>query len=196
MSPGALWIQAVSVGEVRLALPLARRLCRLGHSVILSSTTATGLQAAESEARGEFPVRAFPIDAAPVSARFLQRFRPSGLILMETEIWPNLLLAARRLKIPVWICNGRISDRALMRMAPFRSFYEDALAGIRVAAQDCEHARRFEMMGVPSGGIRVMGNLKYDLAPPKDMEERADVLRAYLPSPTPPVWVAGSVREG
>ena len=167
-------VHAVSVGEVKVAQALVRELAntRPGLEIVISSTTSTGVDAA----RKSFPDRAvvrFPFDVSWIVARFLDRVAPDLVVLVELEIWPNFLRAARRRGIPVAIVNGRATERSVRSWrrlgASFAGFDRLALA----SAQNDEYAQRFEALGVPKDRIVVTGNLK------------ADGLRTGAPDPGP-----------
>jgi len=189
-----VWIQAVSVGEVRIALRLAARLKELGVPVALTSTTAAGLGLASSEGPGDLTPAAFPLDLPWCVRRAFAAVKPRALVLVETELWPVLFRGARTLGIPVFIVNARLSDRAYGRTMRFKNLFGKALKDAHVAAQNEEHGARFKLLGAYPGRVRVLGNLKYDLAPPAHFEAAREALAAQLPEG--PLWVAGSVREG
>ena len=189
-----VWIQAVSVGEVRLALRLAARLRELGIASTLTSTTAAGLALASKEAPEGLPVFAFPLDLPSCVGRVMAAVKPRALVLVETEIWPTLFRQARSRGVPVFIANGRLSDRAFGRTLRFKDLYGAALKEAHVAAQSEEHAARFKLLGAYPGRIQVLGNMKVDLVPPPDFETRCEELKNLVP--TGPLWIAGSVREG
>lgn len=189
-----VWIQAVSVGEVRMALRLAEKLKGLGLPVALTSTTATGLALARKEGGPDLTAAAFPLDLPSCTSRALKALDPRALVLVETEIWPALFREARGRGVPVFIVNGRLSDRAFGRTMKFKGLYGRALKDAHVAAQSEEHAARFKLLGAYPGRVQVLGNIKYDLLPPPHFEQAREAIRALLPEG--PLWVAGSVREG
>lgn len=191
---GPVWIQGVSVGEVRIALRLAQALGAHGLPSALTSTTATGLALALREGPGGLEPQAFVVDLRSCVRRALRRLRPRALVLVETELWPVLFREARAAGIPVFIVNGRISDRALRRTLALRGLYGPATAHVQVAAQSEEHAARFRLLGVFPNRVQVLGNLKYDLEPPAGFEDARRDLATLLPDAQ--LWVAGSVREG
>lgn len=192
---GPLWVQAVSVGEVRIALRLTQRLRESGLPVLLTSTTAAGLRVARQEAPPGCTPRAFVLDLPDCVRRALRRVRPRGLVLVETELWPELLREAAVAGVPAFVVNARLSERAFQRTLRFKPLYEKALSQVHVAAQSEEHATRFKMLGASPGRLFVLGNLKYDLEPPANFEAVKEELRAFLPVGAP-LWAAGSVREG
>ncbi len=187
-----VWVQAVSLGEARIALRLGAVLRSLGFPVFFTSTTAAGLEALEREGA---PFSAFPLDLPSAARRALSRVRPRALILVETELWPVLIREAKRKGIPVLVVNGRLSDRALSRCLRFRSLYRRVLDGVFVGAQTEEHAARFRLLGAAPERVTVLGNLKYDLLPPPNFEEAREALARLHPGGGA-LWVAGSVREG
>jgi len=187
-----VWIQAVSVGEVRLGLRLCAALEAAGQPCLLTATTATGLALAAREGAGAHP---FPADLPWVMGRALRRLGPRAVVLVETELWPGLLRAAQKQEVPVLVVNGRLSDRSLARTLKLRGAFGASLQNLHVAAQSEEHARRFAALGVPAAQVQVVGNLKYDLEPPAAFEAQRKALRALVPEGTT-LWTAGSVREG
>lgn len=187
-----VWIQGVSVGEVRIALRLASALRERGIPVLLSATTQTGL--ALAEAHGESPVP-FPADLPGVAARAFRRLGPRLVILVETELWPGFLRAAAGTNLPVAVVNARLSDRSLGRTLRFAGAFGSSLRSLFVAAQSAVHGQRFQELGVPGERIAITGNLKYDLNLPPRFEPVRKELWA-LCGGAGFAWVAGSVREG
>lgn len=167
VSPGGIWIHAVSVGEVLTSLPLVRSLqaSRAGLPIHISVSTYTGLDVAQKHLPGATIFYA-PIDFSPVLRRFFRRLRPRALILMELELWPNLLLVARGLGVPVLVANGRITARSAGRYGKLGPL---ARALFRLpasyAAQNEVYRGRLLALGVPPARIEVLGNLKHDREP-------------------------------
>jgi 3-deoxy-D-manno-octulosonic-acid transferase len=191
-----VWIQASSVGEVRLALRLCREFHARGIPTQLTSTTATGLAMAAREIGGAFPVAAFPLDLPPVARRALARVRPRALVLIETELWPNFLLECRRAGVPAAIVNARLSDRTLGRFHLLKALVGPLASELHVGAQDSENLRRFRALGVAPSRSTVTGNMKYDVQPPSNFDQSLESIGALFPDPKPFTWIAGSVREG
>jgi 3-deoxy-D-manno-octulosonic-acid transferase len=173
VSPGAIWIHAVSVGEVLAAQPLVEHLKqRYPHRAVLVSTnTETGQRLARERLRSADGIFYFPFDWVVTVRRALRAIGPSLVIIMETEIWPNFLREARRSEIPVAFVNARISERSLARFLRWRfligDFYERVLQDAELfLAQTSDDAARLREMGAPEDRIEVIGNLKYDGIPP------------------------------
>lgn len=188
-----IWIQGVSVGEIRIALKLASALRERSLPVVLSSTTAAGLELAAREGQCGEPC-AFPLDLASSADRALERLNPRALVLVETELWPVLFRKAAKEGIPVFVVNGRISDRSLKRVQRLKTLYASALEEACIAAQNEEHASRFITLGARKHRTVILGNLKYDLSPPSDFAETTAELSRFCS--VAPLWTAGSVREG
>jgi 3-deoxy-D-manno-octulosonic-acid transferase len=197
---GGFWIHAVSVGEVRLALSLLPSLRRRfpGTPVHLTTGTATGRALAVAGGHGNAPpesVGALPFDLPFAMGRLLDHLRPRALLILETEIWPNLLRLCARRGVPVIVVNGRISPRSYPRYRALRPFLRQALAGVRLfGMQSREDAERIVSLGADEDRVRVTGNLKFDLAvPPVD---RQDVRRRLGVEDEAPLFVAGSTAAG
>ncbi len=197
-----IWIHAVSVGEVRLALSLAGRLRERhpGRSIHLTTVTDTGRAIAEqalssSEVARPDSVSELPFDLVPSMERFLDRLRPWVILIIETEIWPNMLRVAGRRRIPVILVNGRISPRAFPRYRAVRRFLAHPLRQFRLfAMQSDADAERIRALGAPDHRIRVTGNLKFDLG---TIETDGHQVRQRLRfADDDLVFVAGSTAPG
>jgi 3-deoxy-D-manno-octulosonic-acid transferase len=191
-----IWVHAVSVGEVlaasRLVKELSTRLPQ--YRILLSTTTRTGQRLAKERA-GASHAFYFPLDFPWIVKRYLRVLDPVLVVLVETELWPNLLSACRRSQIPVALVNGRISDRSLPRYMRLRRLWKGILAGISILlAQSEEDVKRLKAIGAPAGRVWFTGNLKYDVrsAEPATI---TNVLREKL-APGTRVLVCGSTLEG
>ena len=165
--PGAVWLHAVSVGEVIAAIPLIRALGQElpGVPVYVSTSTLAGRAMADQKLAGIADgVFYAPLDYCFAVRRVLRRLRPALLIIMETEIWPNMMREAKRSGTGVIIVNARISDKALPRYRRHAWFFRCPLSyADAVLAQDETAAGRYRMLGAPV--VEVAGNLKYDFDP-------------------------------
>src|SRR5271154_3352827 len=191
-----IWVHAVSVGEVLAASRLVNELSARApqYRVLLSTTTRTGQMLAR-ERTGVNHAFYFPLDFPWIVGRYLRTLDPVLLVLVETELWPNLLTACRRAAIPVAVVNGRISDRSLPRYLRLHFLWRQILAGVSIVlAQSEEDAKRLKAIGAPAGRVSFGGNLKFDV---RSAEPAAitTALREKLPSGVR-VLVCGSTLEG
>jgi 3-deoxy-D-manno-octulosonic-acid transferase len=202
----SIWIHAVSVGEVltaRALLPeLRERYPRL--RIFLSTTTITGQQIARNNLQYVDEVFYFPFDLPFIVRRTLRLVRPRLFLVMETEIWPNLIRACRHAGIRTVLVNGRISSRSYPRYRVARWFFRDVLANVdRFCMQSDESARRIVDIGADPARVTVTGSLKFDSLeiPGAATAHSADrgrnrVLRYFRISPERPVVIAASTLKG
>ncbi|MGE0336233.1 MAG: lipid IV(A) 3-deoxy-D-manno-octulosonic acid transferase [Gammaproteobacteria bacterium] len=193
-----LWIHAVSVGEVAATVPLVRALrdAEPTRPILFSTTTPTGRDAVERQfGQGVHHVY-FPYDLEAVVDRFLGHFRPRALVLMETELWPNLLAICRARGLPVYLANGRLSPASARRYALLRPLVREMLHGIACAAvQTTADAERFSGLGMRPERIVVTGSLKFDIHVPASVYEEGAAIRREL-GQSRPLFMAGSTRAG
>jgi 3-deoxy-D-manno-octulosonic-acid transferase len=198
----SIWIHAVSVGEALTARALIADLKARypGLRLFLSTTTLTGQQVARTRLQGVDAVFFFPFDLPPFVQRTLRLVRPRLFIMMETEIWPNLLRACRRRGIRTLLVNGRISSRSYPRYRLARGFFRGVLADVdRFCMQSDESARRIVDIGADPGRVVVTGSLKFEsLESPGAVAGRGAgrVLRFFRMSPARPVLIAASTMKG
>ncbi len=199
----SIWIHAVSVGEVltaRALIPeLRRRYPKL--RLFLSTTTIVGQQVARQNVHGVDAVFYFPLDLAFIVRRTLTLVRPRLFVMMETEIWPNLLHACRKRGVRTIMINGRISSRSYPRYRLVRPLFRRVLADIdRFCVQSEESARRLIHLGADPAHVVVTGSLKFDSLEPPGMSAssraRDRVLRFFRMKPGRSVIVAGSTMQG
>lgn len=164
-----LWVHAVSVGEVLSAVPLvaAFRTRHPDWRLVVSTTTATGQAMAAQRLAGVDGLFYFPLDFRWIVRRVLGHLRPSLIVIVETEIWPNLLRMARARGIGLILANARISDRSFPRYRAMRRWLAPVLAQFDVlCAQSADTAARLRVLGAPADRVRVTGSLKFDVAAP------------------------------
>ncbi len=195
---GGVWVHAVSVGEVRAALPLVNAL-RVRHPdrpLLMTTTTAGGREVAIQALGHRATVRYLPLDLPGAVGRFLDRHQPVAGVIVETEIWPNLFRACASRGVPLLIANARMSEgseRSYRRLQPLlRRSLESVLM---IAAQSEEDAARFVRIGAPPERTRVVGNLKFDIEVEQGMILAGRAWRA-AGAPGRAVWVAGSTHAG
>ena len=197
----AIWIHAVSVGETLAARTLIEGLRERypGLRLFLSTTTFTGRQLARSRIQGVDAIFFFPFDIPLFVNRTLRLVRPRLFIMVETELWPNLLRACRAQGVKTMLVNGRISARSYPRYRLVRRFFRDVLANVdRFCMQGDESARRIIDIGAPVDRVLVTGNLKFDaLELPAPVDRGAGrVLRYFRLPPGRPVFIAASTLKG
>lgn len=193
-----IWIHAVSVGEVLAISELARSLREnlSDHRVVISTTTDTGQKLAASRFGSE-NVFYFPLDFAFAVRRWFAFLKPDLVILGETEFWPNFLRVAAEHEARVAVVNARISDRSLRGYRRWRSLLSRVLRSVDVfLAQTPEDARRLIEIGAPDGRVRVTGNLKFDVPPPRACDIVEQLRTALKNSHAGPVLVCGSTVAG
>ena len=202
--PDAIWLHAVSVGEVLAGLTLARRLKEAfpDSPLVVSTTTLTGQALAKERLPFADAVIYFPLDWGFCVRRALGAVRPALVVVLETEIWPNFLRAAAKRGVPVVFVSGRISDRSFARSQFWlgllgfflKPFLKDALG--RAAAfwmQSEKDAERVRVLGAPAEKVHVSGNLKYDLQLPKSTPLAEWLEGEIVRGARRPLIVAGSV---
>jgi len=194
-----LWLQTVSVGELLAISPLIRILQQRypGQDLVLTVTTKSG----RTLAARQFPDIAclfFPLDFSPIVARTISLLRPRLVVLVETEIWPNLIRLCRKKKIPVVIINGRLSPRSFRWYRRFRFFLRRVLPLVtEVAMRTEEEARRLVFLGAKADVIRVVGSIKFDQAYALSSKINSeDVRRMYRIPEKRRVVVFGSLHPG
>ena len=190
-----IWVHAVSVGEVLAAAQLIRELkiALPGWVVAVSTTTETGQRLAK-ERLGDSPVFYLPLDFAYSVRRYLDVLQPKMLVLMESELWPRLIVECSRRGVPMAVVNARISDRSFPRYMRLRRLWRPFLEKISLfLAQSQETAERLMQIGVPAERVRVAGNLKYDVQSQEtgDMTKRIGLLLGGAK-----LIVAGSTLDG
>jgi len=195
-----IWVHAVSVGEIKAAVTLIRKLKeRLPHvPVLVSTTTPAGRETAETLLGDETPVVYFPLDFWPAVKRALRFFRPRGFVVLETELWPNFLYLSSRGGARLILVNGRISERSFSRYKKAAFFWGPLLHRFEVLlVRDEEDGERFKALGADPAKVRVFGNIKYDGLAGQAQENLPVFWRRTLAiEEGAPVWVAGSTRSG
>ncbi|MFA6561460.1 MAG: 3-deoxy-D-manno-octulosonic acid transferase [Verrucomicrobiia bacterium] len=200
-SGGFVWIQAVSVGETRVALLLIERLRRRWPDlrIALSTTTSTGQALARKQAPPGTLVIYFPVDFLPCTNRALDLLRPRLVIVVETEVWPTLVLQSKRRGVSVALVNGRMSEKSFrgyrcldgLSRRVFRAFD-------LVCAQGARDAERFRKLGARDAALCTTGSLKFDEAqvPSPVGAQAKEFLRGCGAGDDRPIWVCGSTHAG
>ena len=192
-----LWVHAVSVGEVNAAIPLVQAL-RRGRPdlrLLVTTITPTGSERVRALWKDEVEHVYLPYDLPGAVGRFLAHYRPIAALIMETELWPNLLFGCRDRNVPSYILNARLSARSLRGYQVLAPLVGRALRTVRtVAAQSHADARRFVRLGAREEQTLETGNLKYDVSLPDTVATFAQEFRTH--AARRPVWIAASTHEG
>lgn len=194
--PAVIWLHAVSVGETRATVSLVGQLLKdyPQHRIVLTHTTPTG-RATSEQLYGDKVMRVYlPYDYPFAVQRFLRHFQPQLGMLMETEIWFNLIHACKKNHVPLLLLNARMSEKSARGYARFSGLTGVALQALNgVAAQTEADAQRLVVLGAQN--ISVMGNLKFDIAPPAAMLALGKFLREQFGA-SRNIFLAASTREG
>ncbi len=191
-----IWIHAVSVGEVIAAKPviLALRKNDPSRPIVLTTTTPTGAEIARTLG-DDIEHRYMPIDFNFAVTQFIKRIKPSILIIMETELWPNTLFTAKKNGIPVFIINARLSHRAMKGYQRIQPLFSSLSKNItQILCQSKADLERFKSLGIPDSALCVCGSVKFDL--PIFNEENSSVLTLKKELSGRSVWIAASTHEG
>ncbi|PID40392.1 MAG: 3-deoxy-D-manno-octulosonic acid transferase [Proteobacteria bacterium] len=196
-----IWVHALSVGEVMSAEPLVAALSKKygAENLVFTASTRTGFQTAQRLMNAHvLAVRHFPFDLLFSVNRAIDVIRPRQVIIVETDIWPNVLLQLRRKRIPVYLVNARLSDRSwrgYMRMRPLMARLLAVFA--RICVQTDMDRSRFLEVGAPPSRLTTTGNIKFDQPLVRLSIDQRFHLQAWLNLPLDiPIWVAGSTHEG
>ena len=193
-----LWVHAVSVGESVAATRLvhALRAAYDGHEIVMTTTTITGAEVVARTLSEQVRHVYFPYDLNWIVGRFLRRFRPRTLIILETELWPNTIDCCKRAGVPVVLVNARLSERS---MRGYQSVPAMSRAMIRdidaIAAQGATDADRFLKLGARNHQLTVTGSLKFDHLPAASVREQGEVLRREF-GMNRLVFMLASTRDG
>ncbi len=194
-----IWIHAVSVGEVRTAAVLVNRLLRAAPrcQVLMTTVTPTGAAQVERLFADRVAHRYLPYDLPLAVQGFLRAVRPRLLIIMETEIWPNLLYYCERRGVPAFLVNARLSPGSYRGYRRLRRFTAAALRRLsRIAAQSEADAERFLALGAPPEKTSVAGNMKFDAPAPAGAAASVACAAASGAGAGRPTWMAASTHEG
>jgi 3-deoxy-D-manno-octulosonic-acid transferase len=195
----AIWVHAVSVGETLAAAPLIESLLQAypGHRLVVTTTTPTGSE----RVRALFGDRVFhvyaPWDLPGAVRRFLHRTRPRLLLIMETELWPNMLHYSRGSGCRIVLANARLSERSARGYARFGGLTRIMLEQLDiVACQSAVDGQRFTSLGLPAAALQVTGSIKFDLELSGTMRMQAAALRRDYAADKRPILVAASTHAG
>ena len=195
----SIWIHAVSVGETIAAAPLIKAIIRdyPDYAIVVTCTTPTG-SAQVSKLFGDSVYHYYmPLDLPSTTRRFIQLIRPRLAIIMETELWPNLLTKLHQFRVPVLIANARLSTRSMSNYKKINSISRRMMQQLScVAAQSQRDGEHFKTLGLPENRLNFAGNIKYDMQLPEDLSAQGQKLRQEWQSTTRPTLIAASTHEG
>ena len=193
----AIWLHAVSVGEVYAAKPLIR-LIQKEHpeiSLLVTTMTPTGARIVEQQLEGSVCHLYVPYDLPGAIKRFIHYIKPELLIVMETEVWPNLFHYCNKNNIPVVIANARLSGKSFRGYKHLSGFTKEVLSNVSmIIARSRTDADYFAELGADRACVKVSGNLKFDMELPENIKQQADNLRRELQLDRP-VWIAASTHD-
>ena len=193
-----IWVHAVSVGEVQASGALVKRLLRSypRYQVLLTTITPTGAAQVGQLFAGAVEHRYLPYDLPHGVSLFLRRVDPRLLIILETEIWPNLLHYCKRRGVPAILVNARLSSASYHGYLRLRRFSASAVRSLsHIAARGAEDAERFRALGADPANVSIAGNLKFDSETADDDDGQAQSLRQTLAADRP-VWIRGQHARG
>ncbi|QSD86995.1 lipid IV(A) 3-deoxy-D-manno-octulosonic acid transferase [Serratia marcescens] len=196
--PGGIMLHSVSVGETLAAIPLVRALRHRYPALPITVTTMTptGSERVQSAFGKDVHHVYLPYDLPGSMNRFLDQVNPKLVIIMETELWPNLINALHQRQIPLVIANARLSARSAAGYKKIGGFMRDMLRRITlIAAQNQEDGDRFIELGLKRSQLAVTGSLKFDISVTPELAARAVTLRRQW-APRRPVWIATSTHDG
>lgn len=196
-------VHAVSVGETVAAVPFLEQLIEQypSRDILVTSTTPTGSDRVQQLFAGRVEQCFLPFDTAFFMARLLRRTRPALVIIIETEIWPNLIYQCHKRRIPVLLANARLSERSYQGYRKLRWLAGPTLQRVtQIAAHATPDLQRFLELGADNARASAIGSIKFDLTLPLHLKDKVETLRQTLPfvkgGKKPFIWVAASTHDG
>ncbi|MDZ4185396.1 MAG: 3-deoxy-D-manno-octulosonic acid transferase [Desulfuromonadales bacterium] len=193
-----IWIHAVSVGETRAAIPLIKGLRQAwpDHALVLTNVTETGHEVATTIVELDLCLF-FPLDLSFVIRRVLDRLQPTLIVIVETEIWPQLIRTAAQRNIPLALVNGRISDRSYPRYRRFKGMLAPVLKQVRLFCMQSDlDCQRIVALGADPESAVSSGNLKFDMPMNQAEADSARLRSRYRLPDSLPLWICGSTHDG
>ncbi len=194
-----IWVHAVSVGETIAAAPLVKELLRRNPSVpiLMTAMTTTGSERAKAMFGDQVQYAFSPYDTPGSVKRFVDRINPRALVIMETELWPNMIALTCSRNVPIFLINARLSSHSARGYQRVWSLVKPLLGSISwIAAQADEDARRFLKIGAKPETMSVTGSIKFDVAITPSLRAEAALLRQGLGDASRPIWIAASTHDG
>ena len=197
-APYDLWLHAVSVGEVRAAIPLVKEMLakHRDYRILITTMTPTGSDMVKMSFSDSVDHCYLPYDTGLAMQRFVKTIRPERVVVMETEIWPNLINAVKQFGASLIYVNVRLSERSYLKYARVKRFARSVIDQIDLLAVQGEtDAKHLKLLGVADNKIHITGSIKFDVSMPASLQESAEVLRRQLGADRL-IWIAGSTRDG
>lgn len=195
LEPADVWVHAVSMGEVVAVTPLVERFLSQDLRVLMTTMTPTGSQQILNRFKSRVAHQYIPYDLPQCLRRFFKQVRPKVGIIMETELWPNMIYEADLAHIPLVLVNGRISDKAFAHYQHLHWFFTPFLEKFAwIGTQSDLDTQRFQQLGGPKTKVFMLGNMKFDLADLKSTQNDLASMKAAW-GPKRPVWVAASTHD-
>ena len=191
-----IWLHCVSVGETRAASLLVKLLLAEfpAHQVLLTHTTPTGRTTSEQLFSDSVQRAYLPYDTPGAVNRFIRHYQPRIGVLMETELWFNLIHACKKTNVPLLLLNARLSEKSASGYAKLSKLIQQGLHNLTaIGAQTIDDNQRLQALGAKN--ISVMGNIKFEVTPPENALSDGEQLRATLKAQSRPVFLAASTRE-
>ncbi|MCH9769931.1 MAG: lipid IV(A) 3-deoxy-D-manno-octulosonic acid transferase [Gammaproteobacteria bacterium] len=195
----SIWLHAVSLGEAIAAAPLIKALLHNypDYTIVVTSTTPTGSNQIQKQFGKQVYHCYLPLDLPMAMSRFLTRIRPKLAIIMETELWPNLLSALKAKNIPVLIANARLSKRSMHNYKKIQNTVKKMLGNVnQVIAQSELDGEHFLKLGLKQHQLTIGGNIKFDMTLPDDIKTKGQAMRAQWHSESRPTFIVASTHEG
>ncbi len=193
--PVDVWVHAVSMGEVVAVTPLVERMLAKNLRVLITTMTPTGSQQVLARFKSKVVHQYVPYDLPVCVRRFFKRFQPRVGIIMETELWPNLIHQAKLAHIPLVLINARLSDHAFVYYHKLRYFFAKILSELTwIGAQSEPDAGRYLALGALSSQVTMVGNMKFDVSMPPATTSALEQLKQTWGAHRP-VWIAASTHE-
>lgn len=195
---GVVWWHCVSVGETLASIPLIKLFQQTYPDlpVLVTTMTPGGSLQVKTQLKDSVYHQYVPYDLPGIMPGFINRIQPKLCVLMETEIWPNMIYYCHQKNIPILLANARLSEKSAKKYARFKKFTQQILPYINIiAAQNSQDGERFVQLGYPRTQLRVTGNIKFDMAISAELIQKAKNLRESI-GVSRPIWIAASTHPG
>jgi 3-deoxy-D-manno-octulosonic-acid transferase len=194
-----IWVHTVSVGEFLAARPLIKALMAAypDTTLVITTTTPTGSEQVVNTFGDQVQHVYIPFDLPWMIKRFVKHFNPRVCLIMETELWPNLLAMLKQKNIPSVVVNARLSARSAKNYLKIKKTVHHMMQNItKIIAQNNDDGQRFVDLGLDADKLVVAGNIKFDMALPNNLDDKASAMAEHMGKNNRPTWVVASTHEG